>query len=92
MVSELESMILKVIRKHYPHNVNYEQIVSEVNELSKREIGKEWNPEYICRQTRRMQKKSMIEGNGVRGFRISFNKKKYATLDNLAKSFGGKMQ
>jgi len=84
MVSELESVILKVLRTYYPRPVKYEQLVIEVNKVSQKELGREWNPEYICRQIRRMRKKSMVEGNGILGFRFALDKKKYMTLDQLA--------
>jgi len=58
----------------------YPQIVEEVNKKEP-----QFNPETICRQTRRMKKKGMVEGNGERGFRLALSKKKYRTLDTLAK-------
>lgn len=84
-MSEIEMHIRSALRQVFPKSMRYEELVPKVNEIAKRETGAEWNPEYICRQTRRMKKKGMVEGNGERGFRLSFSKKKYRTMDTLVK-------
>lgn len=84
-MSEIEMHIRAALKQVFPKPLRYEQLVPMVNEIAKRETGTEWNPEYICRQTRRMKKKGMVEGNGERGFRLALNKKKYRTLDTLKK-------
>jgi len=81
-MSEIESHIRSALKEVFPKSLRYEELVPRVNAIAKREGGKEWNPEYICRQTRRMKKKGMVEGNGERGFRIALSKKKYRTLDS----------
>lgn len=82
-MSEIETYIRAALKQVFPKSLRYEQLVPMVNEISKRETGGEWNPEYICRQTRRMRKKGMVEGNGERGFRLAINTKKYRTLDGF---------